>query len=243
MTGEKETKVEQSTGATEQEAGTPPPEVQEKVYTQKDIDAILSEKDKAYKGLQKTLSKKDRELETLKAQSQSGGATTHLKTLTEEVERVARESGGVDTSRLIALRQELEAEERRVAAMSIIETERQKLAKEISEKGEDPEDEKFDDVWRDFDFSSMVTGDWNKPRKTLEKTLAKSKPKEAQENEDEKVNRLAEEKARKMLEEKGLLVSDVNLPSGVSAKREEIIAKYARGEMSRADYEKAMKSK
>ena len=68
-------------------------------------------------------------------------------------------------------------------------------------------------------------------RRIVEQKKAEANPKEPSETEAEKIDRLAEEKARRMLEEKGLLQTELSVPSAGSASFQEFEKRFNKGEI------------
>lgn len=190
-----------------------------------------------YQKVQRTLAETQAEVRRLReASKQSPTSNTVLKGMLELAEN---EYG--DNPKVVLLKQQLAQEEERMALETQKQqweafglSERGKLDAKIRETGQDPDDPKFDTVYDVFEQGYYMTGPvgFEKAGKRLERILGSTTPStpKPKESEDERIKRLAEEMANSILEEKGLLNTDVNLPSGASASDEEFMRKYGRGE-------------
>ena len=125
------------------------------------------------------------------------------------------------------------------------------LLKDTGLSKESPEMEAVAAYWN----TGIQTGNAQSLEVALKKTkklVENLKPKEGtvetkegkKETEDERVNRLAEEKLKEKMIEAGLLTSEGGTPSAASTKKSDVIKRYAGGDpsVSRKDYEKAMES-
>jgi len=219
--------------------GDTPSEPQTKTYTQDAVDALLLEEKKAYKGLQGVISKKDtriRELETVPTPIE--GDDKVLELLVQNMR--SKEAYG-ETDPLIP---QLEAEVRARKDRQKHETQMRfqqgetnkawdKINAQITDAGFDPNDERFELVVEAFEDARDFSGKFDRAYTKLDRILSKSKP-EKQETETEKDTA---EKARKDLEEKGLLTTETGGPSAVSESFEDFQKRYMKSEVSRDEYE------
>lgn len=87
-----------------------------------------------------------------------------------------------------------------------------------------------------------TAGEYDKANQRLDaiETAKQTKPPESKETEDERVERLAEQKLKAKLEEKGLLTQDAGTPSASTMNRKQKIKAYAEGTISTKEYEAAL---
>jgi hypothetical protein len=251
MTGEeakveiKETQAEVKTTAV-----TPEPP---KTLTQEEVNQLIEnatqkardEEFQKYKGIQRVIAQKDKEIATLKNVSTSYPANTTsnlepYKVMVEEMEAHARETGETNprVAQMRALIAEEErktnAEKQRREVEQYTQTWKEKLEAKIAEAGLTPEDEKFDDVWESFDVSYKLDGKFERAEKKLDRILkGVSKVPEVKKTEvkpdddlEKKVQaRLAEEK-RKWMQENHLLETETSAPSAAMKQWKDIEANY-----------------
>lgn len=245
-------------GKEEQVGDTPPPETQTRTYTQEELDAetarVRQEELEKYQGIQRTIAKKDQEIERLRKQAPEPTSSDDriAEIILQEKKRRQAELGEVDPT-IPQLEAELAERKRRAAQATqfakqeaIVKDERAKLDKKITDAGLDPNDDRFLDVDESFNLAAAYTGNFEIANKKLDRILKQVKPKgenvekpKEGETEAEKIDRLAEEKARKMLEEKGLLTTETGGPSASSPSVAEARAKFARGEITEEEAKKA----
>jgi len=198
---------------------------------------------KSYKGLQETVNKKDAEI---KRQSnldsrieQLGDRIDLIATAiaagyqTEEVEGLPKDARQDILKQLETQRQELKKKKEETEAttkMEALQTTVLDYQKRVESLGLKEEDDAY---WQVYDL--VTTGDPAKLRRA-DILLGKleTKPKE-KESDEERIERITEEKLRKTLEERGLLTSETGSPSASSTKSMDAYAKYARGEISEAE--------
>ena len=226
---EKEAKVEETTTTPEPQVETTEPE---RTFTQEDLDAIVTEKDKAYQGLQKVIARKDQELETQRKQPTQSN-TQLYKTMLEELEA---QSSGTDelgqvrkpSPRIAQLRRQvraLEQQEVRQQHQSQLEGERNKMRKEAEDVGLDPDSEEFYPV-----VDAFHTGNTPEAKRRLDRILKKHEVKETKVGKTEEEIR-AEERA-KVIEELGLKKQDGGSPSGGGGSDDTFLKDYAEGKSS-----------
>jgi len=122
------------------------------------------------------------------------------------------------------------------------------LLKDTGLSKDSPEMEAAAAYWN----TGIQTGNVQSLEAALQKTkklVENLKPKEEtveikKETEDERVNRLADEKLQVKMIEAGLLTPEGGTPSAASTRKSDVIKRYAEGDpsVSREDYEKAIKS-
>lgn len=243
-----------------------PPTTQERTFTQADIEAAIEkardEELQKYKGIQRTIAQKDKEIASLKKLSeskQSGISLAPYEIMLEEMKTRANELGEtnpritqLETMLNIERRKETELKQRE-AVEQITQTWRDKLETRIAEANLDPKDERFDDMWESFDITYGVDGKFERVEKKLDRILKgvtkevkpESKKTEAPIADDieKKVQaRLAEER-RKWMEENNLLEKETGQPSGVSRSWEQTQKDYYEGKISDAEYAKRARAK
>jgi len=116
---------------------------------------------------------------------------------------------------------------------------RGRLEDRIVAAGENPTDEKFDDVWDTFDVTYAVDGRFERVDKKLTRILGATKPKETGkvETEEERIERLAEEKYRAKAKEAGLLTTETGEPSASGESWVDFEKRYVQGNVTLAEYE------
>jgi len=209
-------------------------EPQEKTYSQEELDAALTEKEEAYKGLQKSIARQAEELGQLRkrATQPSSLSVKRDEIILEEMKRRAQEEG-ITNPRIAELEGELLREKQRESMETYTSTYREKLNQKIKESGLDPTDEQFDGVWETFDIAYAVDGKFERADKKLDRVLSKPKPekKEIVVEKDDFTKRLEEEK-RKWMEEQGLLATETGGPSASSPSKDNAYAKYVAGDIT-----------
>jgi len=206
-----------------------------KSYTQEELDAFVEqakqEEFQKYQGIQRTVAKKDQELEQLRRQAPQAIPNTTLKGIVDEIERLqTREDYSPDPasqSRIAQLKGEIVREEQRVAQQqayaqmdAIANQWRERLDQKIRDAGFDPSDDKFDGVNDAFTIANSVDGKFEKAEARLDRILGKAKPTQEtkpKESEEEKINRLADEKYTQKLKDEGLYKTDTGSPSGAGS--------------------------
>jgi hypothetical protein len=195
---------------------------------------------KKYQGIQRTLTEKDRRLKELEAHAQSSPPvnddTTIMELLLSERKARATELGESDPAiaRLEAELQLRKTQQKQKQQLqyqqTVIKQWEDTLKSRIKESGLSEDDERLEDVWDAFDDAKM-DGIFSKPERRLNKILSKIKPIEPakkegkKETDEERIERLANEKLRKIMEEKGLLNMSTNTPSSGAEKLENLSPK------------------
>jgi len=222
-----------------------PVEAQTKTYTQEELEAQIAqakeEEQNKYKGYQRVVSAREREIERLKMQVAQ--PTSHAdELLLEELEARQTELGETNP-RIAKLRAEIAKEKQREAQQAQIQWQermtqewRDKFDQRIKEAGLDPDNEKFDDFHDAFE-DAQEDGRFGKAERKLNRILA-TKPKEKPVT-DDKYAKLLDEEKRKWMEEQGLLVTNAGGPSASSPSVKEATAKFARGELTEEQARKA----
>ena len=217
-------------------------EVERETFTREDLDAVKAEAEARIAGLNRVVSRKDRELEEAKRlQSQPVSQIPILKTLIEEMEATPTpdEYGVTKPSpKLAGLKRQvaiLEQQENAARVKAYAQTEHQKLVQQITDAGLDPNSEDFypvEDAWE--------MGNYAVAARRVERILAKQKPKE----ETTVVKGKTEEEIRTDEREKVLVkykIQDIGTPSGSSSSFKRIEQDYADGKISIGQYKKARK--
>ena len=211
MAKEKEALVEETTATPEPEAETTETT---KTFTQEDLDAIVSEKDKAYQGLQKVIARKDQELETSRKQPPTQSNTQAVKLLLELEEERANtpnELGEVrkPSPRIAQLKAEvrrLEQQEAGKRYQAQLESKRDEIRRKAEEKGIDPDSAEFYPV-----VDAYYTGNFPEAERRLARIPAKQEKEQKVGKTEEEIR--VEERA-KVIEELGLKKQDGGSPSG-----------------------------
>lgn len=208
-------------GKREEEEQTPEPEVEQetltKTYTQEDLDNARLESQRQYQGLQKVVARKDREIADLRHKSPQASNKKVLAAVLDEMdkpqEELYQDSGR--GSRISQLRVDLEREEQLDKMNAYAQQERERINQIIEDAGFSPTDEAFEDVEDAYDLS-MMDGNFARAEKKARKIIGKlAKPVKEPEPDIEK---LVEERARKLMEEKGELSMPAGGPSGALSK-------------------------
>ncbi len=230
------------------EVKTPTPEEQLKAL-QAQLDTTKAEKQKteeSYKGLQRTLNKSNEELRRqadLKAELADLREAQKLQAaLMAEYLGKPQESLDDDTKNrkpdLLKVYQD---------QVTNLEVKRKQAdynrqADEIWSKAKSlglPEDD--DNILDIEDY--LRAGNLKRAQAKITKLEGAKKPVEPEkkEAEDERINRLVQERINKMIEEKGLLKTDTAVPSGRAASNTDVIRRYSEGDssISEADYLRA----
>ncbi len=240
----------------------PPVEPQTKTLTQAELDEIIrkarDEELQKYKGIQRTIAKREDEIATLKRklsepkESKSSLATNEIIL----ADMKARQTETGEANPRIAQLEAMLADERRKESLAkqqqavedYTQTWRDKLEEKIVQSGFTPNDEKFDDIWESFDMHYTVDGKFEHVEKKLDRILKgvtkevnteKTTNQPVDEVEKKIQVRLQEEK-RKWMKEHNILEVETGQPSASSrnipTKREELVS-YVDG-LSSEDYKK-----
>ena len=226
----KEEKVEETIEVPEvEEHEGEKPEAQTPTFTQEEHDRLKKEAlDEQYRKLNKSLVEQGQEIRKLRDTASRPPASMSnkaMRAMLEEMERPGE--GGEPSPRIAQLRQQLDREEQLEYQGKVSNEEWQKMTQKIFEANLNPSDEMFDSVieaWED----GCETGTFEKAHRRLDRILDKTKPVkfETSEPEGDKLDKLIEERARKMLEDKGLLTSDTAGPSASSSHYEDLRDRY-----------------
>jgi hypothetical protein len=251
-TGAKETPEQAVTPQAEMPAEVTP--VQEKTYTQKELDAIAKEiGDKRVEGLTKALSKKDKEIEALKKIPSPSDATLPLLRKMADALGETINTGYGDEEATKKAKSKLSAINNEIATMQAnterakTEAVRETMWNRIKEIGLDPDpnsenyDERLDPV-----IAFWTAGNIPLAQQRLDKLAAKiEKEKQvAEPKKEDKVDasKLEAELRAKIIKEYGLDNQDTSPKGGASDRtfknKEEA---YAKGDISYSEYMKARK--
>lgn len=226
-------------------------EAKAKTFTQEELDAfkaeIEAEADKRYQGIQRVVSKKDQEIERLrKAQPRETGDDTLLEVMLQDRRSKATELGEPDPviARLeteLAQRKRKQTQEAQLRWQEqVTQQHREKFDQRIQEAGLDPNDERLDDFQDAFE-DAQEDGRFGKAERKLNRILSKVKEpkgKGKSETDEERIERLAEEKLRAKMEEQGLLITETGGPSASSGSWLEFEKRYIAGKVPPEEYEK-----
>lgn len=201
-------------------------------YTQEQLDAFTKaqreefekEKEEGYKGIQRVLSEREREIEQLKSRTQGAStAPTSNQAMLELMEKKARDEG--DTQMLADIsaikvrtyqEQTLQSQQKKAEELRReTESERGKVEARIKEAGLDPNDDTLDGVWDAFRFAEAVDGKWEVPNKRLDKVLSKTKKPVADETKETE-EQMRERHEREFIERNKLNMPERAIPSGKS---------------------------
>uniref|UniRef100_A0A6M3XMT3 Uncharacterized protein n=1 Tax=viral metagenome TaxID=1070528 RepID=A0A6M3XMT3_9ZZZZ len=214
-------------------------------------EAVRQEEKEKYQALQRVISNKDRELRELRTRQTETPSTKpdrRINVLMDEIENLRLQSGETQASpRIVQLRVELAREEQVQAQEAIVRTERQKIEEEIRNANLNPDDDAFLSVWDSFDFAAAVDGKFERAWKRVKTVLKDTKPAESNlvpEPKKEDTSKIVEDKVQERLreeyEKRGWLESNTGEPSARGTRKEEAYAKFAKGEITRKEFEKAI---
>ena len=187
----KEAEVKQPT---EQPPAEAPPEAETKTFTQEEVDALLVEKDKAYQGIQRVVSKKVEEIEGLRTQAteSTGGVDTSALEFMLKDKRLQSQYGDADPmipvlEAEITKRKNIATQKQQYQSWHTWKTtEKGKRRQLITDAGENPDDEKFDRVWDAFNIGvNSAEGDLSEADKRVARILGTGTPKAGAKPEDE----------------------------------------------------------
>lgn len=189
--------------------------------------------EETYKGIQRTIAKKDQEIARLRKQAEDRPSTTVNEAFLEALKADnAYGDNNPKIQQLEALLAQEKAKEAQSRAVADVEaytnTWREKMEAKITEKGLDPEDEQFADVWEQFDLAHAIDGKFERADKKLDRVLKGVVVEKIEEPvKDDFEARLKEEK-RKWMIEAGLLEKETGEPAGSGSKNvSKIINEYA----------------
>ena len=193
-----EVEVKQSA---EQPEGETPPVAEAKTFTQEEVDTMISEKDKAYQGIQKVVGRKDRELDDLRRQQpkQVGSDDTSTLEIMLQDKKLQSQYGESDPmiralENEITKRKAVATQNQQYQAWQDWKVaEREKRQHAIVDVGEDPDDPKFDTVWDSFAIGvNSPEADLSDTDKRLGRILGKPKGKTKSEDEAQRIEARAE---------------------------------------------------
>jgi len=230
--------TEEANGVTtEQPAGEVNVETTEVTYTKEQYDllaqAIREEEQEKYKGIQRVVSQKDKEIQSLKTQPQnpqSGVTTGMIDLMKKQADGDPETLSNIRTLevQLAQERQNLEAQQRQNAVLQENQAEKAKFDAKIIAAGFDPNDDLFIDVDESFEQASIVTGRFDLVERKLDRILKANKKTTAKvETEKEKEERIE----RQVQEKYGLNTPEKVSPSAGSARiptKRESLAKYVK---------------
>lgn len=236
--------VEDTTDTTE--TTTTETETQEPVLptNKEELDALKAaaieqgrlEAEDKYKGIQRTINKKNDEIERLKRKP----TQPPINDFSLEEALIASKRGEVDANDPVIAQLEQALATRKRAATEqanaqyrdkIIGEQGEKFNKQIEDAGLDPDDERLDDFHDKFD-EACIDGLFDKAERKLNRILSKVEPKKGKtESEDDTKAKWIEEGKRLGMEKMGLLKTDNNQPSGAGSSDEEFERKMGSGEL------------
>ncbi len=181
------------------ETVVPPQPPETKKFTQEEMEAEFSNR---YKNIQKALAKKDIELKKLGSQIQPN--TNRDKITRQLIEEVKPE-----------ILPEWDKESQYAQWQQEVENRRTKMQEQIVSAGFNPEDEQFEGVFDLFETAAL-SGRFERAEEKLKRTLIKLKPEPSKVENPQTREQEIQEAARKMLEDKGQLVSETSIPSGAN---------------------------
>jgi len=211
-----------------------------------ELDAILDQKmSEKYKTIQQTLSKKDRIIKELQTQQPQEEVET-FEAMVKFLER-PDEYGNIpegqrsELAKIKASLHRMKIEKQQKAWRAQAEVKRDDMHQKITEAGLEPDDEVFLTPWALYNIgfpdiaAQQVEAILAKRQKKQEKTEVKKVAKTEEE--------LRKEVEAEVLKKYKLVKQDTGGPTGASGSRGDVIAKYARGEATREEYEKAISTK
>ncbi len=228
------------------------PRIEEEIPQVKPEDDLWGK----YKNLQRKYNKLHTELrkqQTFKPKSDD----TDLELMLEMAKTKGADYEGQDPIILrlqseIAARRRVKQQEEQLAFQEQKESLwREKLENRIIEAGFDPEDERFADVWDDFERTNGIDGKFERDDRKLDRTLKNIKPTEkenkveakpvAKETTKQQFEKYYQERRKKELKEKGVLETEIGSPAGGALPLQEIEKRYIESKVSMSEYEKAMR--
>ncbi len=249
MTGKEETVEELATEeeATQTDTFTQEQQVQIDALVQKAKGEGEADATEKYKGIQRTISQKDKQIDTLKKIAESKvDSLAPSELMLEEMQ--ANQQFGETNPRIAQMEALITAAKREDAdkkQMQVVEeytqTWRDKLEDKITKVGLSAEDEQFDDMWESFDLTYKVDGKFERVEKRLDRILkgvkVVEKPEEKAEPSD--FDKQVQEGVRKYLKDNNILETESGLPDGTGKGFQDIEAGFIAGKVSSEDYEAA----
>lgn len=254
----KNEKVEDATETSEMEDTTTEPQAPVLPASKEELDALIAvaaekaklEAQDEYRGIQRTVSKKDREIEELRKRVSQPPETTEDLGIYEAM--IADRQGRADyesndpvitqlQAKLNAAKQKQTRDNQARYQERVTRESWDKCSKLIEDAGLDLEDEKLDDFHDAFD-DAKDTGRFERAERKLSRILGKVKPKEKTESEDERIERLAdaksEEKLLAKMGKKDMLSTDTIEPSGVGTSATKAMEEYVKGKITAEEAKK-----
>lgn len=224
---EKEEKVEQPS---EEPVEATPSEAQTKTFTQEELDTVKQDGEKAYQGLQRAMARQSEELGRLRKQGTQTQSTKPITAIVAEMEKL-----GANTSEISA---ELQKQDQMRQMDEFAAGERGKFEKQILDAGLHPTDEQFDDAWESFDLTNKVDGEFGRVGRRIDRIISSSKPTQKEESKAtlDVLDKAVEERARKMLEDRGDLSVEAGTPSASSTGQHYTLSEVKA--MDKAEYRK-----
>lgn len=190
-------------------------EPQTKNFTQEEVDALVEEtrniEQEKYKGIQRSISKKDIQIEALQKQSSAPAQTDDdlLGMLVSSMKGKQNEYGETDPTianlekELASRKQRKQQEGQQVQWESYCTTEKAKMDARITEAGLDPDDERFETVDDAFAIARTTTADFSNAQKRLDRILNRATLKTPEKETPEAVNEKKGEDKKLEMKEKG----------------------------------------
>lgn len=241
------------------EPQTPPvPTAEEQLKSlqakQIEFESQLKAKDESYKGLQREINKKDAELK------RASDLHSRLDNLEETqkiyaalmAEKLGENPEGDETPRkqdLLKKFDEVAAKQKQARIEADARAKQEDYFRRADDVYKSAEEVYGDDVDALANVRSLIrSGDFDLAEKKITKAKAKTQtPPVAQtqkvETEEERINRLVEERITQKIKGNPLLKTDTATAMGRVGSREEIIARYGRGEATEDDYLRAINQK
>lgn len=235
----------------EETATTEPEEqvVEEKQYTQEEVDALIKEKtsghDRKISEYSETIKRLEASREDWRPAIEALNKKTEFLAALAAEGRRPEEAEGMDASQKTDILQRFQ-EMSRQDEIKRISTSYEKRVRDLGLTDDDPE---YHDILTAVQFGN-ASGDYKsaevrlkkleKEKKTQEPEQTEDKPRET---EEERIDRLADEKVRKLMEKNKLLDNDISSASGSQGSARDKIKRFSEGDrsVSRKDYEDAIK--
>lgn len=238
MVGEEEVEGTEETEPTEEAPLTP------------EVESLLAkarkegkeEAEETYKGIQRTLARKDDEIKELKERANRPQATGNLNELMLQALKSQQSDFSEPNPVIAQMEKALEQEKQRVAYQEqirrqeqIVSQKRDEFERKITEVNPnlDHDDESLDVFWDAFDYARDVSGTagFAKAEKRLNRILQKV-TKKSEPNPDK-----SEEQEREELEKAGKLKTETGIPSASGLSFQDFEERYNKGLVPLAQYE------
>jgi len=254
----KNEKVEDATETSVTEDTTTEPQTPVLPASKEELDALIAvaaekaklEAQEEYRGIQRTVSKKDREIEELRKRVSQPPETTEDLSIYEAM--IADRKGRAEyesndpviaqlEAKLNAAKQKQTRDNQARYQERVTRESWDKCSKLIEDAGLDLDDEKLDDFRDAFD-DAKDTGRFERAERKLNRILGKVKPEAKGETEAERIERLAEAKSEEKLlakmAKKGMVDTDNSEPSGVSTSTTKAMEEYVKGKITAEEAKK-----